>query len=122
MVIFRVSRAKRKNLVPSTIAGTEVEDPGGRGRCNTSSTDRFVSRVFFTNVFAPHESPRGAGQGAEAGRVPWGCCSLRKDRLNYASKRSGSKVFSRSTEQAVAGCFPRRPGATMSPLAGELAT
>lgn len=44
----------------------------------------------------PTKAERRAGQGAVSGRAPQGRW-VRKERLNYASKRSGSRAFSRSS-------------------------
>lgn len=62
----------------------------------------------FHKCFRTPRRFSSAGQGVASARTlrlpplhrpPQGCW-VRKDRLNYASKRSGSKVFSRRVEQA----------------------
>lgn len=83
-----------------------------RDRLNAGEHERFRVPVFFTNVFAPHED-RGARDKARPGRAPQGC-RVRKDRPNYASKRSGSKAFSRRTEPAVGKSHPSAVSLTLS--------
>ena len=64
-------------------------------RC-LETLDGSVSRCFLQMFSHPTKVERREGQGAVSGRAPQGRW-VRKERLNYASKRSGSRAFSRSS-------------------------
>lgn len=87
-VIFNIVRLYSSRLGFCTVV-TELS------RC-LETLDGSVSRCFLQMFSHPTEAERRAGQGAVSGRAPQGRW-VRKERLNYASKRSGSRAFSRSS-------------------------